>query len=153
VLASLNPALQKNGATSFEQVLTGDAAAIIFQTTGGGNLGAPLAGIAPSIYRMDRNLVTPYSQQANFAVERLLTRDLTVSASYLFVRGVKLSRARNLNLLPPAPIFSGRLDPQFTDIYQLESASSTYQGVSFALNRRTSKELEFFRKLYALEDV
>jgi hypothetical protein len=144
VLASLNPSLQKNGARGFEQVLTGDAAATMFQTTGGGNLGASLAGIVPSIYRMDRNLATPYSQQANFALERLLARDLTASASYLFVRGVKLSRTRNLNLLPPDPVLAGRLDPQFTDIYQLEdSASSTYQGVSFVLNRRMSNELEF----------
>jgi hypothetical protein len=68
-----------------------------------------------------------------------------VSASYLFVRGVKLSRTRNINLLQPDPALEHRrADSQFSDIYQLEgSASSTYQGVSFALNRRLSDELEF----------
>ncbi len=75
----------------------------------------------------------------------MLARDLTASASYLFVRGVKLSRTRNVNLLPSGAIFGpGRADPQFDNIYQLEdSASSKYQGVSFALNRRMSNELEF----------
>jgi hypothetical protein len=38
----------------------------------------------------------------------------------------------------------GRADPRLNDIYQLEdSASSTYQGASFTLNRRISNELEF----------
>jgi hypothetical protein len=145
VLASLNPALQKNGINGFEQVVTGDAAASVFQAAGGGALSSPLAGLPPSVYRADRNLATPYSQQASFAAEHLVARDLTASASYLFVRGVKLSRTRNINLLQPGPSFgSGRVDPQFADIYQLEdSASSTYQGVSFVLNRRMSDELEF----------
>jgi hypothetical protein len=52
---------------------------------------------------------------------------------------VKLPRTRNINVLA-----FGRADPQFSDIYQLEdSASSTYRGVSFTLNRRMSDELEF----------
>jgi hypothetical protein len=99
----------------------------------------------PSIYRADSGLATPYSQQASLAAEHLLARDLTATASYLFVRGIKLSRTRNINLLPPGPFFGpGRVDPQFNDIYQLEdSASSTYQGASFTLNRRMSNELEF----------
>jgi len=145
VLASLNPAIQKNGAGGFEQVLAGDAAAAIFQTAGGGALSLPLPGIAPSVYRADRNLATPYSQQASLAAERLLARDLTASVSYLFVRGVKLSRTRNINLLPPGPAFGpDRADPRFTDIYQLEdSAGSTYSGASFVLNRRMSNELAF----------
>jgi hypothetical protein len=145
VLASLNPALQKNGINAFEQVLTGDAAATVFQRAAGGVLIAPIAGAPPSIYRADAGLATPYSQQANFAVEHLLARDLTASASYLYVRGVKLSRTRNINLLPPGPMFGpDRVDPKFDNIYQLEdSANSTYQGVSLTLNRRMSNELEF----------
>jgi len=128
VLASLNNALQLDGVHGFEQVLSG-------------------AGVsaAPSIYRADRGLATPYSQQTSFAAEHLLTRDLTASASYLFVRGVKLFRTRNVNLLPPGPVFGpGRADPRFNGIYQLESsASSTYQGLSFVLTERMSNELAF----------
>ena len=108
-------------------------------------MAAPFVGAMPSIYRADPGLATPYSQQVSFAVEHLLARDLTVNASYLFVRGIKLSRTRNVNLLPPAPFFGpGRAYSQFNDIYQLEdSASSNYQGANITLNRRMSNELEF----------
>ena len=126
-------------------MLDGDAAAAAFQAAAGGALTAPVSGVPPSIYTADPGLATPYSEQASFAVEHLLARDLTATASYLFVRGVRLSRTRNINLLPPGPVFGpGRADPQFNDIYQLEdSASSVYQGVTLALNRRMSDELEF----------
>jgi len=78
-------------------------------------------------YRSDSHLATPYSQQSSFSVEHVLARDLTVKTSYLFVRGVKLPRTRNIG-----------------GIFQLEdSASSAYNGVSFTLNRRMSDELEF----------
>jgi hypothetical protein len=145
VLASLNTALQKNGVNAFEQVLAGGMSTAVLRASGDSALSLPFGGIAPSIYRVDRNVGTPYSQQASFAAEHLLARDVTASASYLFVRGVKLSRTRNINLLPAGPTFGpGRVDPQFTDIYQLEnSANSTYQGVSLVLNRRMSNELEF----------
>jgi hypothetical protein len=145
VLASLNRVVQKNGQTAFEQVLTGYAASTAFRVAEGGSLGAPIGSVAPSIYRADAGLATPYSQQVSFAVEHLLARDLTANASYLFVRGIKLSRTRNINLIPPGPLFdAGRANPQFDDVYQLEdAASSTYQGVSLTLNRRMSNELEF----------
>ena len=144
VLASLNRVVQKNGVNAFEQVLGGAAAASALQMAGGGTMTAPLIGVMPSIYRADAGLATPYSQQVSFGVEHLVARDLTAKASYLFVRGIKLSRTRNINLLPPGPVFGPRADPRFNDIYQLEdSASSTYQGTSFTLNRRMSNELEF----------
>src|SRR5262249_13352467 len=130
---------------AFEQVVEGDAAAAAFQAAGGGSPAASLVGVMPSIYRADSGLATPYSEQVSLAAEHLLARDLTVNASYLFVRGIKLPRTRNINLLPPGPFFGhGRADPRFNDIYQLEdSASSTYQGASLTLNRRMSNELEF----------
>jgi carboxypeptidase family protein/TonB-dependent receptor-like protein len=144
ILSNLNRAIQKDGVSAFEEVLYGDSAAAFFGAGAGGPL-RPIKRFLPSIYRSDAGLATPYSQQASFSVERLVARDLTVTASYLFVRGVKLPRTRNVNLLPPGPLFgSGRADPQFDNIYQLEdSASSTYHGVSFAFNRRMSNELAF----------
>jgi hypothetical protein len=145
VLANLNRALQLNGTNAYQQVVDGTAAVTAFQIAFGGSLPAPISALQPSVYRPDPGLATPYSQQANFAIEHLIARDLTVNASYLFVRGIKLSRTRNINLLPPGPTFgSGRIDSRFDDVHQLEdSASSTYQGVSFTLNRRMSNELEF----------
>jgi hypothetical protein len=165
-LAFLNEAIQKNGAQSFEQVANDANAAAIFAATGGGRAPVAVAGIAPSVFRADPNLVTPYSLQANAGVERLLTKDITLRADYLFTRGVHLPRTRNINLLPPvmltaanaaslgfsspAPQQLGRLvfgpnrvDPRFDAIYQLEdSAKSTYNGLTVALNKRMSDEFE-----------
>ncbi len=145
VLANLNRAIQKNGVNASEQVLDTGIAAGGYQPSTGRALVGLVPIVQPSIYRPDRRLATPYSQQSSFAVEHMLAHDLTASATYLFVRGVKLSRTRNINLLPPGPVFgSARVDSRFNDIFQLEdSASSTYHGASVTVNRRMSNELEF----------
>jgi hypothetical protein len=167
VLANLTRAIEKNGSQAFEQVVDGTAAASLFAGAQGGPLVAPVSGVAPSIFRPDPRMATPYSQQASAGAEYLLAKNLTLRADYLFVHGVKLPRTLNVNLLPsvvltvanasslgvsnPTPqqirreVFSlGRLDSKFGDIYVLQnSASSTYNGVSFTLNRRMSDELAF----------
>src|SRR5665213_974549 len=112
-------------------------------------------------------MASPYSQQASAGVEYSLAKNLSVRADYIFVRGIHLARTRNVNLLPPViltlanatslgvtnftpqqigrEIFSpGRINGQFNDIYQIEdAASSSYNGVSFTLNRRMNDELAF----------
>jgi hypothetical protein len=112
-------------------------------------------------------MATPYSQQASAGGEYLLAKNLTVRADYLFVRGVKLPRTVNVNLLPPVvltpanaaslgvpnptpqqigrEVFTpGRLSANFGNIYELQdSASSTYSGASLTLSRRMNEELEF----------
>lgn len=167
VLANLTRAIEKNGVQAFEQVADGATAASLFATAQGGALSAPAAGIAPSLFRPDPRMATPYSQQASAGGEYLLAKNLTVRADYLFVHGIKLPRTLNVNLLPPAPltpanaaslgvpnptaqqigreVFSpARLDPQFNDVYELQdSADSTYNGVSFTLSRSMNEELEF----------
>lgn len=145
VLAALDRSIRNNGSAAFEQVLQGPAAALVFQLASGSPWNTPLPGVAPSIDTVDRRMQTPYSQQSDLTVEHLLSRNLTASASLLMVRGVSLSRTRNLNLLSPGPVFGpARANPQFSDIFQLEnSASSTYRGATFSLNRRISEELEF----------
>jgi hypothetical protein len=166
VLAFINRAIDKDGVRAFEQVANGPVAAAIFRNSGGGPLLTPSVGIAPTIFRADSRMATPYSQQANLAVERLVSRNLTATVSYLFVRGVKLARTRNINLTPPLTLTAtnaallgiaepdpqqngrevfgtARLNRSFIDIYQLEdSASSTYHGLSLALNRRLANEFE-----------
>jgi hypothetical protein len=122
-LASLNPILQKNGVQSFEQAAEGAGAVAVFQSTGGAAWTAPLSTIAPSVYRAASNFATPYSQQAGAAVQHQLGRNLTATASYLFVRGVKLSRTRNINLLPSGRDFSaGRAHATYDNVYELEDA-------------------------------
>jgi outer membrane receptor protein involved in Fe transport len=145
VLASLNPLFQKNGMQAFEQVVDGATAASLFQSNNGAGLVAPIPTIAPSIYRADPNLATPYSQQTTAAVQHQIGRDITATASYVFVRGVKLSRTTNTNLLPAGPEFgNGRANPSFDNIFELQdSANSRYQGLSLTVNRRMSNELEF----------
>ena len=167
ILANLNRAIEENGVNGFEQVANGIAAANLFQGAFGGTLISPAAGIAPSIFRPDPRLATPYSQQANLGAEYLIAHDLTASVNYLFVRGVKLPRTVNANLLPPtvltlqnaaslgvsnptpqqigAEVFGpGRSNPAFNDIYLLEdSSSSTYNGLTASLNRRMAKGVEF----------
>jgi outer membrane receptor for ferrienterochelin and colicin len=167
VLATLTRAIEKNGSQAFEQVADGNVAASLFATTQGGPLVAAVSGIAPSIFRPDPQMATPYSQQASAGAEYLIAKNLTLRADYLFVRGIKLPRTLNVNLLPPVvltlanasslgvpnptsqqigrEVFSpGRLDTRFDDIYRLQnSAASTYNGASLTLSRRMNEELEF----------
>jgi len=167
ILANLTRAIEVNGSRAFEQVADGSAATNLFAVAQGGSLAAPAPAIPPSIFRPDPRMATPYSLQASAGAEYLLAKNLTVRADYLSVRGVKLPRTLNVNLLPPVlltlanaaslgipdpvpqqigrDVFSPvRLNPQFNDIYALQnSASSTYNGVSLTLNRKMSDELEF----------
>src|SRR5438132_8130957 len=167
VLATLARAIERNGSEAFEQVADGNVAASLFATAQAGPLVAPVLGIAPSIFQPDQRLPTPPSPQPIAGTEYLLAKSLTLRADYLFVRGLRLPRTVNSNLLPPVvltvanalslgvpnptpqqigrEVFSpGRLNTQFSDIYVLQnSASSTYNGISFTLNRRMSDELAF----------
>ena len=167
VLANLARATEKNGSQAFEQVADGNASASLFAVAGGGPLSAPAPAIAPSVFRSDPRIPTPYSQQASAGIEYLLAKNLTVRGDYLYVHGLKSPRTININLLPPvvltpanAPILGipnptpqqigrevfapGRAIPQFDDIYQLEnSAGSTYNGGALTLSRRMNAELEF----------
>jgi outer membrane receptor for ferrienterochelin and colicin len=167
VLANLTRAITTNGSQGFQQVADGGLAASLFVGAQGGPQVAPTPALAPSIFRPDLRLATPYSQQASAGAEILLPKSLTVRADYLFVSGVKLPRTVNVNLLPPlvltlanAPnlgvvnptpqqigreVFSpDRVSPQFDAIYEVQnSAHSTYNGLSFTVSRMMREELEF----------
>ena len=169
LLAAVDSALEKNGIQAFDQVADGQAATQIFQSELGGRAGSPIPSIRLSIFTADPDLQTSRSEIASAGVERLVTNNLTASATFLFARGVRLSRARNVNLpLPvlltpdnaaslgipnPVPQQIGRLvfpptrlSSQFDNIYQLENhASSVYHGLSLSLNRRLSNEMSFSR--------
>jgi hypothetical protein len=167
VLANLARAIDKNGTQAFEQVADGNAAANLFLTAQGGPLISPASGITPSIFRADPRMATPYSQQASAGVEYEFAIYFSLRADYMFVRGTKLARTLNVNLLPPVvltlanaaslgitsptpqqigrEIFpQGRINGQFDDVYSLSnSASSTYNGVAFTLDRKMNDELAF----------
>ena len=167
LLAAVNRALEKNGLQGFEQVANGQGATQIFQSQLGGSSLAAVPSIPPSIFIADPKLQTSRSAIASAGAERLLNRNLTVSATFLFARGIRLSRTRNVNLPAPVPLtlsnaaslgipnpfpqqlgrptFSpARLSPEFDNIYQWENhAGSVYHGLSLSLNRRLSNEIEF----------
>jgi len=166
VLADLGRAVDKDGGNAFEQIAYGATAVNVFQSAAGGSLLAPAAGVTPSIFRADPHMQTSYSQQSSLGAEYLLQKNTTLSVNYLFVRGIDLSRTRNVNLLPPVTLTlqnaaslgianpspqqigrevfrADRVDSTLKDIYQLEnSAGSTYHGLSLSLNRRLT-ELNF----------
>jgi outer membrane receptor protein involved in Fe transport len=167
ILANLNRAILEDGVHAFEQVANGNVAANLFQGAGGGSLTSAAVGVAASIFRPDPHLATPYSHQTSVGAECLIAPNLTATANYLFVRGVKLSRTRNGNLLPPVELTlqeagslgvpdptpqqigrdvfgPGRIDPGFNDIFLLDnSASSTYHGLTLSLTQRMAKQLAF----------
>ncbi len=166
-LAAANRALEKNGIQAFEQVAYGQAATQIFLSELGGRSVVPIPSIRPSTFTADPNLQTSRSSIASAGVERLLTNNLTASATFLFARGVRLSRTRNVNLSPPVLLTPDnaarlgipnpfpqqlgllvfvptRLSSQFDHIYQWENhASSVYNGMSLSLNHRLSNEISF----------
>jgi hypothetical protein len=51
------------------------------------------------LFRADSNYQNPYAEQGSFGIEREVASGLSVSMSYVFVRGAKLTRSRDINLL------------------------------------------------------
>jgi len=124
----------------------------------------------PNLFIFDSNYQQPYTQQASLGVEHGLTKDIAVSASYLYVKGTNLQRARDINLLPAVPqtvtISSGGLlvpsgsgvtilrhpGPQgnptrpiagFGRIQQFEgTANSNYNALVLQLNKRLSQHYQ-----------
>jgi outer membrane receptor protein involved in Fe transport len=66
----------------------------------------PTGGTAarPSIYFFDKSWVLPLTMQGSLGVEYEVHPNTTVGASYLTVRGVHLSRTRDINLFPAQPV-------------------------------------------------
>ena len=175
LLAAVNRALEKNGVQAFEQVADGQPAAQIFQSQLGGSSRSPIPSIRPSIFTADPNLQTSRSEIASAGVERLLTSNLTASATYLFARGVRLSRTRNANLLPPVllipenaaslgipnpfPQQLGRLvfpptrfTSQFEDIYQWENHCQFGLPRLVVVSESKALERDFvFRELHVFQ--
>lgn len=125
---------------------------------------APSAGAnIPNIFLFADNYQQPYVQQGRMGVEREIVHHITVSATYLYFRGVHLSRTRDINLFAPVsttavdPVsgqtftiqrFPGasftasapiRPNPRFNRINLFESsANSRYNGLAIQARRRFS---------------
>ncbi|MFN2579127.1 MAG: TonB-dependent receptor domain-containing protein [Pyrinomonadaceae bacterium] len=113
----------------------------------------------PSIYLFAKDYAQPYIQQGRAGIERELFSNMSLSVTYLFFRGVHLSRTRDINLGPtvattltdPAGLTftvlrhpATRPIPGFTRINLFEStASSRYNGLAVELKRRFAKHFQF----------
>jgi outer membrane receptor protein involved in Fe transport len=124
----------------------------------------PAGGLAPpSIYVFDPAFHAPRTQQYNLQIERQLGGSFAVTAGYLGLNAVHLTRSRDINLLPsvlmagsvagggPIPYFAHpgpqgaptRPNPTFGRITMFESgANSIYSGGFIQLAKRFSRNLQ-----------
>lgn len=125
----------------------------------------PGAGaLTPSLYLFARDYAQPYVQQGRLGIERELFENMSLSVSYLYFRGVHLSRTRDINLQAPVPTTlqvrvggnptgetftvlrhsSPRPIPGFARINLFESTGdSRYNGLAVELKRRFTRGLQF----------
>ena len=125
-------------------------------------------GVNPSLYLFAHDYAQPYVQQGRFGVERELFANTSLSVSYLYFRGVHLSRTRDINLGTPVPTtvtdpsgqtFSvlrhpaARPIPGFARISLFEStADSRYNALAVELKRRFTRGFQFIAA-YTLSDT
>jgi hypothetical protein len=94
----------------------------------------------PNIIRIDPNIETSYSEQANFQVERELPGDALISVGYLHLRGFHIIASRNVNVPTVAASAGipnlGRPDPNWGNIGRFEgSGDSYYNGMVVSFNK------------------
>jgi len=116
---------------------------------------------APTIFVFAKNYQQPYVQQFNLGVEHQVFKDLSISATYLGVRGVHIQRTRDINefatevptTLPVAGtgqvVTFNKLTgitkpfPGFGRIFEFESnANSTYHGLVLQAVKRFSHNFQ-----------
>jgi hypothetical protein len=78
--------------------------------------------ISPTIYQIDPNVRTPYTTQSGMGLERQVTKNVTVSVTYLNTHGVHQLITRNINAPDPANPGDARPNPNISNLYQYESA-------------------------------
>ncbi len=127
IVAQLLPT--QPGAPVFPNVLTVQPSALITK---------------PNITRVDPNIESSYSQQANLQFERELPGNTVVSVGYLHLRARHLIVSRNVNV-PTLPVSAGdpnlgRPDPNWGNISRFESSgTSAYDGMVVSLNQRATR--------------
>ena len=157
-LATINRISEFDGTHTISQIVEDTAAASLYQS--GRTLSAPMAGVAPSVWKAEPGLRNPYSEVGSLSVEKLLPWQTTLAAEYQFVRGVHLGRSSNVNLTAPVVLTlsnaasigissptpqqlggltftTARRDPSYDAVNQFStSANSFYNGETVTLNRQ-----------------
>lgn len=122
----------------------------------------PSVGVTPNLYVFARDYVQPQTHQWNLNLETSLAQNFGVTLGYLGVRGVHLSRTRDVNLFP-AELVDGRLvdnspvrfyrhpgasapdrpNPNFGRISVFDSgADSIYHGGFIQLTKRYTQNFQ-----------
>ncbi|MFN2492246.1 MAG: TonB-dependent receptor domain-containing protein, partial [Pyrinomonadaceae bacterium] len=120
---------------------------------------APAVGLSPiSIYLFAKDYAQPYVQQGRFGYEREIRKNMSLSVTYLFFKGVHISRTRDINLSAPTlttfsdpagttfqvPRFGARPLTNYSRINLFESTgNSLYNALAFQLQRRFAKGWQF----------
>jgi carboxypeptidase family protein len=103
------------------------------------------------LVRLAPDAVNGYGAQASLGIDRQLGRDFNVSINYLFNRGLKLIRPRQVNARPDAtmpdvfgrPALTGRADQTRLADYVFETTgNSSYHGMAVSVNKRFSKHYQ-----------
>jgi outer membrane receptor protein involved in Fe transport len=120
-----------------------------------------VGGANPSLFLFAPDYVQPYVEQGRLGVEREVAKNLSVSATYLFYKGVHLTRTRDINLPAPTattyPVFQGggqaftfqrftvpRPIAGYARINVFESASrSLYNGLALQATQRFTHGFQF----------
>ena len=125
-----------------------------------------VGGANPNLYYFAPDYVMPYVEQGRLGFERELARGLSLSATYLFYRGVHLTRTRDVNLFAPAALTATGPDgtaytferfpaarpisrpagtgTSYNRISVFESAArSLYNGLAFQATQRFTRNLQF----------
>ena len=119
------------------------------------------------LFQNSADFVNPYAQQASLSIQREIARGLTLEIGGLFARTLKVSRARDSNLLP-APV-DPRLgirvwsnpayfvDPLLAQRNVFEStARAWYSGLTAEVQKRFSRTFDFngnYTYSKAIDDV
>src|SRR5205085_5713868 len=80
-------------------------------------LTAPPTGISsnPNLYFFAPDYEQPYVEQGRIGFEREVAKNLSLSATYLYYHGLRLTRTRDINLFAPVPtVFSTAGGQSFT---------------------------------------
>jgi outer membrane receptor protein involved in Fe transport len=125
-------------------------------------------GVNPSLYLFAKDYAQPYIQQGRLGVERELFANTSLSVSYLYFRGVHISRTRDINLAQPVATTltdpsgqtftvlrhpAARPIPGFARISLFEStADSRYNALAMELKRRFTRGFQFIAA-YTLSDT
>jgi Carboxypeptidase regulatory-like domain/TonB dependent receptor-like, beta-barrel len=105
--------------------------------------GRPITSFPISVNRLATDLRTPYQFYSAIGLERRLPSDVILTATYNYIRGVRLFRSRDIN----APMSGSflRPRPELLRVTQLESSSiSTYHGLTIGISGSVGERVSLF---------